>query len=260
MKLVLLKLEEFQNNSPNKETCSEQARYYYHCEVCDKEFSNKSNLKTHKKEAHSKPVLTCDICDDTFEDETILTTHKATHTFQCSNCDYKSTRKCDLETHIKIHALKCESCPYHAIHARDLRRHRYTMHPRCNICPYIGKNEADMKRHHNTTHVQEETYPCNICNHSAPSKEELKAHFSAEHQQQKTRIFSSRRYSTSISRVTPRPSQDLFRPWSTSAPIEPGPSTTNTAQCNPGQTIPQPFAKQMTNIPEGFLKTSQNSD
>ena len=134
------------------------------------------------------------------------------------------------------------------------------MHPRCNICPYIGKNEADMKRHHNTTHVQEETYPCNICNHSAPSKEELKAHFSAEHHQQKTRIFSSRRYSTSISRVTPRPSQDLFRPWSTSAPIEPGPSTTNTAQCNPGQTIPQPFAKQMTNIPEGFLKTSQNSD
>ena len=215
----------------------------------------------HKTQAHSKPILLCDICDDTFDDEITLTNHKATHNHKCPNCDYKSSRKCDIETHMKIHALKCESCPYHAIYTRYLRRHRYTMHPRCNLCPYVGRNKTDMTKHQNITHVQE-TFPCNICNHSAPNKEELKAHFVADHhkQNQRTRIFSSRRYSSSIPRTSPLPSSNLFLPWSSSVPMEPSSSTTNTEQNNLGPTIPQPFAKQMTNIPDGFLKTSEKSD
>ena len=111
------------------------------CDICNKLFSNKSNLRKHIKSVHEKIKFKCEICDKEFSQEDNLQRHKkAVHSknieFNCIVCERKFSRKDNLLAH-KIVCCKCEHCHEQFSSPSELLNH---------ICPEKNTNEPAAKR------------------------------------------------------------------------------------------------------------------
>ena len=109
-------------SSKNENSDSEkQIKSLNHCDICDKTFAAKSNLRKHVKIAHSiTKNFTCDLCNKTFGQSSGLKIHKQavhgnTKAYKCEYCDESFALKIRLKRHseaihenIKVH--KCNSC------------------------------------------------------------------------------------------------------------------------------------------------------
>lgn len=97
---------------------SEITRYI--CELCDKTYSNASNLSKHKRLVH-KGILSfvCQFCGEAFPSRQTRDTHSRIHTgespFHCDYCSKSFRSKQTLQRHIEMHLdirkYACLFCP-----------------------------------------------------------------------------------------------------------------------------------------------------
>ena len=77
------------------------------CNLCNKVFANKRNLREHHKIHTGEKEFSCPVCEKKFAQKGALTRHERTHTglkpFQCSQCDYRCSDSSNLKNHEKRH-------------------------------------------------------------------------------------------------------------------------------------------------------------
>lgn len=118
------------------------------CDVCEKRFSNKTRLKSHKLGSHQNLLnFQCEVCCKSFVSTAALTKHRLSHQkrFQCDLCQKLFSRKDNLHSHIQTH---------------------------------FKSNRGNTSQNKLTSKSTVE-YICSFCHHLYFSKEELIAHFNS---------------------------------------------------------------------------------
>lgn len=166
---------------------------------CTKSFASKTYLDKHMLRPHDangvaaatpKPTRTyaCDICDKVFKMKCNLKTHVASHTgekpFACGKCDKAFVSRSHLKRHEKVHeTYRCErpDCAFEADKWSLLRKHALTHKVRKN-CPHCSREYVNDERFDAHVKAHELALKCPECGNCYSTKANLKAHFQAEHE------------------------------------------------------------------------------
>ena len=108
----------------------------YECDVCEKRFSQSSNLQTHMRYHTKDKPYECDVCEKCFHTSSNLEVHMRVHTkekpFECDVCDEAFRQLGHLQTHKRIHTnekpYECRVCEKRYRRANSLKYHTRTQH------------------------------------------------------------------------------------------------------------------------------------
>jgi len=144
------------------------------CEICEKVFSTKSNLKTH-----------------------ISTIHDKQKKYECEHCNKEFGQKGNLNYHISSVHLKqkkyeCEHCNKAFINKGDLKHHIRTVHLKqkkyeCEHCNKAFGHRGNLNNHIGNVHLKQKIYECEYCNKGFGRKGDLKKHIKSIHTNPKPR-------------------------------------------------------------------------
>ena len=135
----------------------------YRCDVCEKDFAAKKDLRRHMKITHSptgKIIVKCDVCERTFANYSIYKYHmRHSHLNQKTVC---------------IQCGKKLSCP------KSLERHVNFIHNRttqfqCDICDKCFWCPESIRTHYLGVH-ERVTYACEFCKANIRGKSNLRSH------------------------------------------------------------------------------------
>ena len=108
------------------------------CDICNKLFSNQSNLRKHIKSVHEKMKFKCEICGS--QKDNLRRHKKAVHSksieFKCTVCERKFSRKENLLANKNV-CCKCKHCHVQFTSPSKLLNH---------ICPEKNTTESAAKR------------------------------------------------------------------------------------------------------------------
>lgn len=119
----------------------------FKCQVCNRNFTQKGNLKTH------------------------LMTHSGERPYECRVCGKNFTQKGNLDTHVKIHTEtkdhKCQYCDRGFTQRGNLKTHIRSIHTKekpyaCTHCGKAFSQKGNMLTHYKT-HDKESRFPCHVC-------------------------------------------------------------------------------------------------
>ena len=119
----------------------------FKCTDCDKDFSDKDNMKAHRKRKHlsddmkivrarkSPKKVFCSLCSKELASDSLKSHMKAIHLgikYPCPDCDYKATAEKSLKMHIEtIHngvRYKCTICGLEYSSKQYLGKHMKLAH------------------------------------------------------------------------------------------------------------------------------------
>ena len=96
-----------------KQICFREEDTTFKCELCEKSFTTKGNLKTHVEKVHEgKKPIKCGFCEETFEQKVtlnkhIVSVHEEKKVFNCNLCQKTFATKGSLAKH-NVHHVKTD--------------------------------------------------------------------------------------------------------------------------------------------------------
>lgn len=185
----------------------------YRCELCNKAYSQKGTLKTHKEGVHLKGVsaLGCHICGKTFHGRTRLYKHLKTHSDESYECDIckklikgKKALKTHMQRHSGIKSYTCEQCAASFYTAAELCNHKRkhsvkVLSVKCDLCEYRTTTKYLLNRHMKHHVSGDKPFSCKDCGKFFATFQKLTVHERIHYEKKKyscplcARMFFCRR-------------------------------------------------------------------
>ena len=169
------------------------------CDVCQKAFTSKNNLKMHtESHAGDKPYV-CDTCGQAFSRKPYLRQHnKHVHSmgnpavYSCEMCNVRFVTLGGYDKHMKIHMEAaddpfCELCNKKFKTRKKLYAHKHYVHSteasyQCATCGSKFKTRTYLK-YHEAFHLpeSERPFPCTQCDKRFALKKQMCDHVASVH-------------------------------------------------------------------------------
>ncbi|GAB0099487.1 Zinc finger C2H2 superfamily [Sergentomyia squamirostris] len=157
------------------------------CPLCNKNFRDKSGLRSHMMIHSGQKPFQCQECGKSFTQSGALTVHLRTHTgdrpYSCDQCGKRFVQAGQLKVHLRTHnGERMEVCPlcgkkfsqkgHLKVH---LQRHRGERPFACKQCGKSFLQPAQL-RNHMRTHTGEKPFECPQCGKKYTQASSLKHH------------------------------------------------------------------------------------
>ncbi|KDR19222.1 zinc finger protein 233-like isoform X1 [Zootermopsis nevadensis] len=159
----------------------------YKCDVCNKVFTQKVDLKAHCRLHKAEKPYKCDLCGKKFTTSLSLKRHCRAHAedkpHKCDICSEAFSVSAALRihslSHIGVKTHKCDICLREFTRNEILKKH-YITHTgekpyKCHVCGKDFSQSANLQRHQRI-HSGEKPYKCDLCKKEFSRSEHLKSH------------------------------------------------------------------------------------
>ena len=140
----------------------------FHCQSCDKSFTEERFLKAHVESSHKKVRHACHLCDKDFSQKSVLSRHiKTVHDVISKQC--------------------CVTCGLTFSQKNILVRHIKTVHNKlkthmCSDCGKMFREARELKRHFDAVHIGLKPFKCQVCDKMFSQSVHRDAHIKNVHQ------------------------------------------------------------------------------
>ncbi|XP_040261839.1 zinc finger protein 501-like [Bufo bufo] len=154
-------------------------RKQYKCDLCNRCFSDASNLRRHKNIHTGLRPYACDVCGSSFRQKSQLDRHHLVHTgerpYRCAFCTKGFRDSTELRVHLRVHTgerpYSCPICKKSFSRISYMRRHKEK-----HVKPVvISKTEHCLTITHEKEEIPQE-FQCSFCSKSFVTKKELDVH------------------------------------------------------------------------------------
>ncbi|XP_078506466.1 uncharacterized protein LOC144765880 [Lissotriton helveticus] len=145
----------------------------FHCNVCEKSFTQKGNLLQHQSVHTGEKPYHCTVCSKRFAYKAHLVRHQRTHTgerpYRCTVCSKRFSWKASLVRHQSVHTgqrlYHCTVCSKRFSQNETLVRHQRTHTGErpyhCTVCSKRFSQKATLVRHQ-SVHTGQRLYHCPV--------------------------------------------------------------------------------------------------